>query len=588
MQAWNTLREYYNRTTLHNRVMMTLRLHEFKKEDGSTMSKHLDAFDELVVGLQTLGEQVDEARQLVVLLSSMPSEYELITSIVENAKDVTLNDVKEKLLVEYERLEKKETTERAFKANAGRFKGGQRNGRKGNGPRKNGSRFKGKCFKCNQTGHMKRDCPNRNGDHDEEAVFAVTTTTTSPRGSAVLDQPEGSGTIPRRVVVADPFDLEFANSSSKSKREFSVISGAKRVFGRSPYSFMAKYSAEVAQLNRLLQSSATPVSPSAQPAGASHGSQRSPSSRPTSPGKRPLSKSSAAGLSLAAAGLGSSSSDSEDFIPRKPSAKRHRLSQGKPSHPLGSRLVLRPEASAASPTAAFCRPSLLLGSQSPASASHAPLALAQQSSAPSGAATPSPPGPRAASPAAPEVVDLSGDDQVDEAPASVDTSHEISLSTPKRRDGRPTREASVTASLRSKASLEELLASDDLVLDSQSPSDDADGPPSPPSGAAGTPSPPGPASQVPVVSSSGTLTSQASVVISSVSSPVQASAAPSSPPPLPPASVPAPTDVSVGVLTGNHGHGLDHAGHQPERVYACDVASATSGVESFDAAANLG
>ncbi|GMF42255.1 unnamed protein product [Phytophthora lilii] len=357
-----------------------------------------------------------------------------------------------------------------------------------------------------------------------------------------------------------------------------------------------------------------PVSPSAQPAGASHGSPRSPSSRLTNPGKRPLSKGSAAGLSLAAAGLGSSSSDSEDSGPRKPSVKRHRLSQGKPSHPIGSpsgpsagksqlpaskrlgrpSVDLRakagsskasspsspgPEASAASPAVAFSCPSLLPGSQSPVSASHASLALTQQSSVPSGAATPSPPGPRAASPAAPEVIDLSGDDQVDEAPTSVDTSHEIPLSTPKRRDGRPTREASVTASLRSKASLEELLASGDLVLGPQSPSDDADGPPSPPSGAA---------SHVPVVSSSGVLTSQASVVVSSVSSTAQASTAPSSPPSLPPASVPTPTDASAGVLTGNHGHALDHAGLQPERVYACDVASATPGVESSDAAANLG
>ncbi|KAE8880455.1 hypothetical protein PF003_g35502 [Phytophthora fragariae] len=61
------------------------------------MSKHLDAFDELVVGLQTMGEPVDEARQLVVLLS-LPVEYELISSIIENAKDITLIEVKEKAL----------------------------------------------------------------------------------------------------------------------------------------------------------------------------------------------------------------------------------------------------------------------------------------------------------------------------------------------------------------------------------------------------------------------------------------------------------------------------------------------------------
>ncbi|CAI5716289.1 unnamed protein product [Peronospora farinosa] len=85
-------------------------------DDGVTMTQHLDKFDELIVGLQSLGEPIDEARQLVVLLSSLPAEYEIIASIVENAKDVTLIEVKEKLFKEYERQDKKEATERALKA----------------------------------------------------------------------------------------------------------------------------------------------------------------------------------------------------------------------------------------------------------------------------------------------------------------------------------------------------------------------------------------------------------------------------------------------------------------------------------------
>ncbi|KAJ8564114.1 hypothetical protein ON010_g7228 [Phytophthora cinnamomi] len=116
IQAWNTLGEFYNRTTMRNRIAMTRRLHEFTMEEGSTMAKHLDKVDELIVGLQTLGEPLDDGRQLVIWLSSLPTEYELISSIVENSKDVMFIEVKEKLLTEYERQEKKEASERALKA----------------------------------------------------------------------------------------------------------------------------------------------------------------------------------------------------------------------------------------------------------------------------------------------------------------------------------------------------------------------------------------------------------------------------------------------------------------------------------------
>ncbi|ETP31051.1 hypothetical protein F442_20047, partial [Phytophthora nicotianae P10297] len=101
--------------------------------------------DELIVGLQALSEPLDESRQLALLISSLPAEYELIASIVENSRDTTLIEVKEKLLKD-------------SRNNGGRGPGG----------------FKGKCFSCGQTGHMKRDCYNgTNGDTSEDSVFAV-------------------------------------------------------------------------------------------------------------------------------------------------------------------------------------------------------------------------------------------------------------------------------------------------------------------------------------------------------------------------------------------------------------------------------
>ena len=140
------------------------------------MAKHLYAFEVLFVGLRTLGEPVDEARQLVVLLISLPAEYELISFIIENAKDITHIEVEEKLLKECARLEKIKTKpERVFEVNTGRFKGNKGSSRKWGVQKKNADGFQGNCFKCHKIWHMKRDCQERFTDGDNDAVFAVIT-----------------------------------------------------------------------------------------------------------------------------------------------------------------------------------------------------------------------------------------------------------------------------------------------------------------------------------------------------------------------------------------------------------------------------
>ncbi|OWY98831.1 hypothetical protein PHMEG_00030299 [Phytophthora megakarya] len=136
VQACNTLLTFYNRTTMHNRVTMTRWIHEFKMEDGSTMARHLGTFGELIVGLQTLDDLLDDSRQLVIRLSSLPTEYKLIVSIVKNSKDVTLIEAKEKLLRSYVIWRE--------------------------------------VFRCGQVGLMKRECPEQaNGGSHEDSVFAV-------------------------------------------------------------------------------------------------------------------------------------------------------------------------------------------------------------------------------------------------------------------------------------------------------------------------------------------------------------------------------------------------------------------------------
>lgn len=165
-QAWDTLATYYNRSNLKNRVALTRRLHDFKMEAGTPMEVHLDNFEELIIAMQAVGDEMDESRQMVILLGSLPSEYDVIVSIIENIYNIALIDVKEKLLKEAEKQMQQEKHETAFKA---RFKG-RRDKRGFQGSRGNG--FRGKCFGCNKVGHLKKNCPQRRGREDEVMFMA--------------------------------------------------------------------------------------------------------------------------------------------------------------------------------------------------------------------------------------------------------------------------------------------------------------------------------------------------------------------------------------------------------------------------------
>ncbi|KAF1313844.1 Integrase catalytic core protein, partial [Globisporangium splendens] len=170
-QAWVTLSEFYNRANLQNRVAMTRRLHEFKMELGSTVAAHLDRFDELVVSMEAVGEPMDEGRQLVILLGSMPSEFDILVSIIENTLNPTLIDVKEKLLKEDEKHKVKVSSETAFKARATGSR--HKNTKKasfGKQRPKTGT-FGGKCYACGKLGHKAVSCNQRMKSESDELTF---------------------------------------------------------------------------------------------------------------------------------------------------------------------------------------------------------------------------------------------------------------------------------------------------------------------------------------------------------------------------------------------------------------------------------
>jgi hypothetical protein len=90
LDAWRQLDEQFNRSTLKNRPHVTKKLYNVTMEPGTRFQVHVDQFKELVLTMETIGEPLDETRQLVLLLGSLTEEYRLICSVLENTPNVTL------------------------------------------------------------------------------------------------------------------------------------------------------------------------------------------------------------------------------------------------------------------------------------------------------------------------------------------------------------------------------------------------------------------------------------------------------------------------------------------------------------------
>ena len=171
-EAWETLREFCMRQSLHNRIQLRRQLHEFRMATGDNLMEHLLHFDDLCLRLAAVGDVLAEDEKLVVLLGSLAPEYDSMVKIIESQGSISLLEAKEMLRREYDSIVKREKTEDAFKAVAQRRK--KKSNQLNRLQRRNNGRdggFKGQCFQCKQFGHKRAQCPNR--DTSDEFVFSV-------------------------------------------------------------------------------------------------------------------------------------------------------------------------------------------------------------------------------------------------------------------------------------------------------------------------------------------------------------------------------------------------------------------------------
>ena len=144
-----------------NKFYTRMKLYHFQYKPGTTMDDHITRFDSLVTDLLNLNEKVSDADKALILLDSLPDEYEhLIVSILIRKETITFKEVT--IALYSNEIRKKDKLEHGGSAGEAHTVRGRNQSRK---PRRRGrSQSKGKlakdeCAFCHEKKHWKKDCP---------------------------------------------------------------------------------------------------------------------------------------------------------------------------------------------------------------------------------------------------------------------------------------------------------------------------------------------------------------------------------------------------------------------------------------------
>ncbi|PWA63044.1 Retrovirus-related Pol polyprotein from transposon TNT 1-94 [Artemisia annua] len=93
-KLWVALEEKFLKKNCQNKLFMKKRLFRFTYVPGTTMNDHITSFNQLVADLMNMDEVFKDQDLALILLGSLPEEYELLETTLLNGKDdVSLSEV---------------------------------------------------------------------------------------------------------------------------------------------------------------------------------------------------------------------------------------------------------------------------------------------------------------------------------------------------------------------------------------------------------------------------------------------------------------------------------------------------------------
>ena len=93
-KLWKEMEDKFMKKSTENKLYTRTKLYRFQYKPGTTMNDHITTFDSLVTDLLNLDEKASDVDKALILLASLPDEYEhLIVSMLTGKETITFKEV---------------------------------------------------------------------------------------------------------------------------------------------------------------------------------------------------------------------------------------------------------------------------------------------------------------------------------------------------------------------------------------------------------------------------------------------------------------------------------------------------------------
>ena len=170
-EAWDSLSGHFEEKSLSKKIHYRRKLYSTRMRMGEcTMIDHVNKLKTIAEQLEALDDPVADKDLVMILISSLPDEYNNLITALETLKEDNLswNYVRDRVINEFERLKNvrsKKSEQEALYIKS-QFKKGGGNGSQTNGKKKGIENFK--CHCCKEKGHLLKDCPKKNGNKKQD------------------------------------------------------------------------------------------------------------------------------------------------------------------------------------------------------------------------------------------------------------------------------------------------------------------------------------------------------------------------------------------------------------------------------------